>query len=99
MDADVAKVITALEQSGESMWSERAISMLESLEGSGVSLDSETMVDDLLAAGYDNPKITRLLQSLPGYPSAPADAVKHLEFLVTTAQGAHRASLGHHDQN
>lgn len=68
------------------MWRDRASSMVDALDGTGVSLNSETLLDDLIEAGLEHPKVERFLVSLPGYPSDPATALTQLEYLTRTAQ-------------
>jgi len=68
------------------MWEDRTASMLEALDGSGVSLGSETLLDDLIEAGLEHPKVERFLVSLPGYPNDPATALTQLEYLTRTCR-------------
>lgn len=68
------------------MWEQRTASMLDALDGSGVSVNSETLLDDLIEAGLEHPKVERFLVSLPGYPNDPATALTQLEYLTRTAQ-------------
>lgn len=76
------------------MWEERTALMLESLEGSGVSLDSESLLDDVIEAGNRHAKVKLFLDSLPGYPTDAAVALKQLEYLVAAARGARRMAAG-----
>ena len=51
----------------------------------GVDLTSDTLVDDVLAAGEGHQKVSQFLVGLPGYPNDPAEAIRQLEQLADMA--------------
>ena len=62
-----------------------AAALLDALDGTGVDLTSDTLVDDVLAAGEGHQKVSQFLVGLPGYPNDPAEAIRQLEQLADMA--------------
>lgn len=48
------------------MWADRAISLVEALDGTGVEPTSDTLLDDMIAIKEDNPAVAAFLDTLPG---------------------------------
>ena len=73
---------------------QRTAGLLDALDGTGVDLTSDTLVDDVIAAGNEHQKVSQFLVSLPGYPSDPAEAIRQLEHLadMTSAAASKQAS-------
>ncbi len=89
------KLINAVQNGGsDAMWADRAVSLLKALDGTGVDLASDTLLDDVIAAGEIHPKVSQFLVSLPGYPSAPAEAIRQLGYLVGMTVAARGAAYG-----
>lgn len=48
------------------MWADRAISLVEALDGTGVEPTSDTLLDDMIAIKEDHPAVAAFLDTLPG---------------------------------
>lgn len=67
---------------------QRSAAFSVALDGTGVDLTSDTLVDDVLAVAEDHQKVSQFLVGLPGYPSDPAEAIRQLEQLADMATAA-----------
>lgn len=85
---ETQKLIEAVHDGGEALWAGRTASLLEALDGTGVNLASDTLLDDVIAAGESHTKVSQFLVGLPGHPSDPAEAIKQLGYLVDMATAA-----------
>lgn len=85
----------AVQSGPDAMWAQRTATLLDALDGTGVDLTSDTLVDDVIAAGQDHPKISQFLVNLPGYPSDPAQAVEQLGYLASMAASAQAQVTDH----
>lgn len=85
---ETQNLIKTVYDGGDALWAGRAAALLEALDGASVDLRSDTLLDDVIAAGESHTKVSQFLVGLPGYPSDPAEAIKHLGYLVGMAAAA-----------
>ncbi|MFV0294573.1 MAG: hypothetical protein ACK5JT_00435 [Hyphomicrobiaceae bacterium] len=65
------------------MWTDRAVSLVEMLEGTSVDATSTTLLDDMIAAKDDFPDISVWLDNLPGFSSGNREkAAEQLGYLT-----------------
>ena len=75
--------VALLARGADDMWTQRAVMLLEALDGTGVSPSSPSLLADMIAAKEGRPAIEAFLDSLPGVSSGHHDAAQeHLGFLT-----------------
>lgn len=63
------------------MWTGRAISLFEALEGTGIEPTSATVLDEMIAVEDRYPAVAAFLNTLPGRSNGNrAKAEEHLEY-------------------
>lgn len=58
-----------LNREGHTMWSDRAIALIQVLDGTDVDPTSPTLLDDMIAAQASQPAVAVWLDNLPGLSS------------------------------
>lgn len=84
METEALKAAIAA-NGADAMWSDRAIWMIEALEGSGIPPNSPTLLDDMRAAQSDHPKIAEFLVSIPSDDVHAATQLSYLTMQVNAA--------------
>lgn len=80
-DAELIENLRA--NGGDGMWVEQAINLVKTLCGSRVDPQSLTLLDDMNAERFDNPKISDWLYKLPGHRVGDmTTAERHLSYLT-----------------
>lgn len=71
-----------LQRSG-GMWADRAVSLIDVLDNTGIDPTSSTLLDEMIAAKSDHPKVATWLDNLPGMANGNrAKAEEQLGYLT-----------------
>lgn len=84
----IKELIAALDEryGADDLWTGRAISLLEALDGTGVDPTRAALMDDMVATEGAHPRLAAWLDGLPGFrsdrPGARAKAKEQLSYLT-----------------